>query len=103
LKQLLILPPFANLHFSFPNVIAKHDWCCIQFTDSTGKFACGAQFCTFKALQLLFYSYWKVLKVSSVSVVQNEQSSPEITFKVIKESLLVFLNTSQKVADYLLQ
>jgi hypothetical protein len=60
-------------------------------------------FFTFKALQLLFYSYWKVLKVSSVSVVENEQSSPEITFKVIKESLLVFLNTSQKVADYLLQ
>ena len=62
----------------------------MQLSDSAGKFACGAQFCTFKALQLLFYSYWKVLKVSSVSAVQSEQSNPEITFKVIKESLLAF-------------
>jgi hypothetical protein len=43
------------------------------------------------------------LKVSSVLVVQNEQSNPEITFKVIKQSLLAFLNMSQKVTDYLLQ
>jgi hypothetical protein len=75
----------------------------MQFADSAGKIACGAQFCTCQELQSLFYSYWEVLKVSSISVVENERSSPEINFKVIKESLLAFLNTLQKVADYLLQ
>ncbi len=50
----------------------------MQFADSAGKFACGAKFCTCK--EPLFYSYLKVLKVSSLSVVQNEQSNnPEIT------------------------
>jgi hypothetical protein len=52
----------------------------MQFADSAGKFACGAQFCICKELQPWFYSYLKVLKVSSVSVAQNEQSNPEITF-----------------------
>jgi len=55
---------------SSPSGIAKHDQCCMQFTDSAGKFACGAQFCTCKELQPLLYSYLKVLKVSSLSVVQ---------------------------------
>ncbi len=79
LKDFLILPPFANLNFSYPNGIAKHDRRCMQFADSAGKFACGAQFCTCKELQPLFYSNLKVLKVSSKSVVQKEQSNPEIT------------------------
>jgi hypothetical protein len=70
----------------------------MQFADSAGKFACGAQFCTCKELQPLFYSYLKVLKVSSVSVVQNDQSNP----KIKKESLLVFLNTLQEVTNYLI-
>ncbi len=52
----------------------------MQFADTAGKFACGARFV-----------YLKVLKVSSVSVVQNEQSNPEITFvKLCKKSLLAF-------------
>jgi hypothetical protein len=72
----------ANLKFSSPSGIAKHDRCCMQFADSAGKFACGAQFCT------LFYLY---LKVRSVSVVQNEQSNPEITFvKLLKKVCLLF-------------
>ncbi len=83
--------PFAKLNFSSPSGIAKHDRCCMQFADTAGKFACGAQFCTCKHLQPLLYSYLKVLNVSSVSVVQNEQSNQEINFrKVIKESLLAF-------------
>jgi len=76
----------------------------MQFADSAGKFACGAQFCTCKELQPLFYSYLKALKFSLVSVVKNEQSNPEITFvKFIKENLLAVLNTLQRVTDYLLQ
>jgi hypothetical protein len=63
----------------------------MQFADTAGKFACGAQFCTCKHLQPLLYSYLKVLKVSSVSVVQNEQSNPEITFvKLFKKVCLLF-------------
>ena len=63
----------------------------MQFADSAGKFAFGAQFCTSKELQPLFYSYLKVLKVSSVSVVQNEQSNPEITFvKLLKKVCCFF-------------
>ncbi len=60
----------------------------MQFADSAGKFASGAQFCTYKELQPLFYSYLKVLKVSYL--VQNEQSNPEIAFEKILKSLLVF-------------
>ncbi len=95
------MPPFANSNFSSPSGIAKQDRYCMQFADSAGKFACGAQFCTYKELQPLFFSYLKVLKVSYL--VQNEQSNPEITFEKILKSLLVFLNTLQNVTDYLLQ
>ncbi len=74
----------------------------MPFTDSPGKFACSAQFYTFKELQPFFYSYLKALKFSLVSVVKNEQSNPEITFvKFIKENLLAVLNTLQRVTDYL--
>jgi hypothetical protein len=87
-KGFFNLGPFANLNFSSPSGIAKHDRCCMQFADSAGKFACGAQFYTRKELQPLFYIY---LKVSSVSVVQNEQSNPEITFvKLLKKACLLF-------------
>jgi hypothetical protein len=86
LKDFLILPPCGNLNFSCPSGVAKHDRCCMQFADSAGKFAYGAQLCICKELLPLFYSYLKVLKVSSVSVVQNEQSNPEITFvKLLKK------------------
>ncbi len=44
-------------------VDCKHDRCCLQFSDSAGKFACGAQFCAFKELQPSYYSYLKVLLV----------------------------------------
>ncbi len=81
LKDFLILPPFANLNFSSPSGIAKHDRCCMQFAYSAGKFAC-------ERVAPLFYSYLKVLKVDSVSVVQNEQSNPEITF--VKKVCLLF-------------
>jgi hypothetical protein len=70
LKDFLILLPFANLNFSSLSGIVKHDWCCMQFADTGGKFACGAQFCKSKHLQPVLYSYLKVLKVSSVSVVK---------------------------------
>jgi hypothetical protein len=65
------LAAICNLNFSAPNGIAKHDRRFMQFADSAGKFACGAQFYTRKELQPLFYSYLsylKVLKDSSVSV-----------------------------------
>jgi hypothetical protein len=52
----------------------------MKFADSAGKFACGALFCTCEELQPLFFLYLKVLRVSSVSEVKNEQSNPEITF-----------------------
>jgi hypothetical protein len=61
--------------------------------------------CTCKELQPLIYSYLKFLKVSSESVVQNEQSNPEITFvkSLKKVCLQSVLNTLQKVIDYFLQ
>jgi hypothetical protein len=63
----------------------------MQLADSTGKFACGAQFFTCKELQPLFYSFLKVLKVSSVSEIQNQQSNPEITFvNLLKKVCLLF-------------
>jgi hypothetical protein len=50
LKDFLILLPVANLNFISPSGIAKYDRCCMQFADTAGKCACGAQFCTFKHL-----------------------------------------------------
>ncbi len=62
----------------------------MQFADFADKLACGAQFCTRKVLQPLFYLYLKVTH-SFVLVVQNEQSDPEITFeKVLKKVCLLF-------------
>ncbi len=69
----------------------------MQFADSAGKFACGAQFCTCKELQPMFYSYLKVVKVSSVSIVQKEQSNPEIPFvKLLKKVCLIFKTHCKK-------
>ncbi len=97
LKDFLILPPFVNLNFSSPSGIAKHDRCWMQFADSAGKFASGAQFCIYKELQPLFYSYLKVLKVISVSVFQNGQTNPEITFvKLLKKVCLLFKTHCKK-------
>ncbi len=76
------MPPFANLNFSSPGGIAKNDPCCMQFAVFAGKFAYGAQFCTCKELQPLFYWYLKVLDVNSVLIVQNEKSNPEILFAI---------------------
>ncbi len=80
LKYFLILLPFANLNFSSPSGIAKHDRCCMH-----------SQIPQANLQAVLDFVYLKVLKVSSVSVVQNEQSNPEITFvKLFKNVCLLF-------------
>jgi hypothetical protein len=60
-----------------------------------------------KELQPLFYSYLKVLKSTSVSVVENEQSNSEITFAKLYKKVCCFLKHIAKgtgtVTDYLLQ
>jgi hypothetical protein len=63
----------------------------MQFAASAGKFACGAQFCTCKERQPLFYSKLKVLKVIYVLIVQNDQINPEKTLvKLLKKICLLF-------------
>ncbi len=85
LKDVLILPPFANLNFNSSSGIAKHDRCCMQFADSAGKFACGAQFCTCKDLQPCFTHIWKLILYQQFKM---SKSNPEITF--VKKVCLLF-------------
>ena len=53
--------------------------------------ACNSQIPQANLHAVLDFVYLKVLKVSSVSVVQNEQSNPEITFvKLFQKVCLLF-------------
>jgi hypothetical protein len=52
--------------------------------------ACNSQIPQANLHAVLDFVYLKVLKVSSVSVVQNEQSNPEISFvKLFKKACLL--------------
>jgi hypothetical protein len=53
--------------------------------------ACNSQIPQANLHAVLDFVYLKVLKVSSVSVVQNEQSSPEITFVKLFTKVCFFL------------
>jgi hypothetical protein len=76
-KILISLPFFQNLSSSS----GRHDPCCMQFEDFASKFACRTQFLYLQNnYSNIITHILLLLLVSTVLVVQNEQSLPKTTF-----------------------
>jgi hypothetical protein len=76
----------------------------MQFSDSAGKFACGAQFCTYKELQplcfIMVFSYLKVLLVCSSKLARIHRKNPLLSLNKVIFLLLLIHSKGKQITFY---
>ncbi len=101
-REFWVVPPFFL--FSSPSGIAKHDRCCINSRIPQANSHAALNFANAKTWSHCIIHIWNFCLLGYCTGSSKWALPPKNNFlKVINRSLISFVNTFQRVTDYLLQ